>query len=133
MANPKRWPIGLQSSTTGDPQGIGEVIQELSRNNIAFFSASSDSTSILGDLQAARENFSDVPHTGNYIPTGYVGKEDDRYHLSIPRHGEKPSPEMAAEHWNKVEEKSHINDPKRSPIKWEIPCLWISTWNEVRP
>ena len=128
MTTFKRWPIGLQSSTTGDPQGIGEVIKEMSEHNIAMFSASSDSTSILSDLQHWNKE-SGVPHTGNYIPTRDAGD----YDLSVPEYGKAPSRDLAVRHWNHVEKKVPINDPDRSPIDWTVPCIWLSTWNEVRP
>jgi GH25 family lysozyme M1 (1,4-beta-N-acetylmuramidase) len=128
MTTYKRWPIGLQSSTTGDPQGIGEVIRELSEHNIATFSASSDSTSILSDLQHWHKE-TGVPHTGNYYPTRAEGD----YHSNVPEYGKIPSRELAVRHWNNIEKKIPINDPTRSPIDWSIPCIWLSTWNEVRP
>ena len=129
MSRIKRWPIGLQSSTTGDPRGIGEVINELTKQNIAFFSASTDSFSILTDLEIARENNPEVPHTGNFTLTGYAS---NNYHLNVPRYGKPATEELGSQHWDKVEEKLPINDPQRSPIKWHIPCIWMSTWNEVR-
>lgn len=129
MASVKRWPIGLQSSVTGDPQGIGDVIRELTDNSIATFSASTDSFSILTDLQVAREANPNVPHAANFTPTGFV----DGYHLNVPVYGQPASVELAVRHWNKVEQRAPINDPTRSPIRWSIPCIWISTWNEVRP
>ena len=135
MANPKRWPIGLQTSTTGRPQGIGEVIQELTRNNIAFFSAATDSFSILTDLQNAREQNPHVPHTGNFTPTGYIDLGGgEQYHLSVPEYGKPHSEEIARKHWDMVELRVPIkrDGETDSPIDWDIPCIWVSTWNEVR-
>jgi uncharacterized protein YgiM (DUF1202 family) len=134
MANPKRWPIGLQSSTTGKPTGIGEVIQELTRNNIAFFSASTDAFSILSDLQNAREAHPEVPHTANFCLTGYWPEDEsqpNRYHFNVPEYTKAPSEEVARRHWDMVEKRVPIHDPQRSPIKWHVPCIWISTWNEI--
>ncbi len=119
----KIWPIGLQSGPTGRPTGIGEMINDLTNAGIAMFSAASDSTSIIYDLQEARRK-SGVPHTGNFIPTGYV----DDYHLSVPEYRSAHSPKLAIRHWDAVEEKGI---PKE--IDWDIPCIWISTWNEIRP
>ena len=135
MTNPKRWPIGLQTSTTGRPQGIGEVIQELTQNNIAFFSASTDSFSILTDLQNARKQNPGVPHTGNFTPTGYVDLGGDKkYHLSVPEYGKPHSEKLAVRHWDMVEKVVPIkrDGETDSPIDWENPCIWVSTWNEIR-
>lgn len=135
MANPKRWPIGLQSSVTGKPTGIGEVIKELTRHNIAFFSASTDSFSILTDLQNARKAHPEVPHTANLTLTGYWPPEDDapdRYHYNVPEYTKRPSEKVARRHWDMVEKREAINDPDRSPIDWSVPCIWVSTWNEIR-
>lgn len=129
MATIKRWPIGLQSSTTGDPQGIGQVIKDLTQNGIAMFSASTDSFSILTDLQIARENNPEVPNSANFTPTGFV----DGYHLNVPVFGQPAGVELGVRHWNKVQQQVPIHDPARSPIKWQVPCIWMSTWNEVRP
>ena len=135
MANPKRWPIGLQSSATGRPDGIGEVIKELTRHNIAFFSASTDAFSILTDLQNARRSDPHVPHTANFTLTGYWPKEDDkpnRYHFNVPEYTKPASEAVAQRHWDMVEKREAFNDPARSPIDWSVPCIWISTWNEIR-
>jgi uncharacterized protein YgiM (DUF1202 family) len=135
VANPKRWPIGLQTSTTGRPQGIGEVIQDLTRNHIAFFSAATDSFSILTDLQNARKENPEVPHTGNFTPTGYIDLGGgEQYHLSVPEYGQPHSEKMARKHWDMVEARVPIkrDGDTDSPIAWDNPCIWISTWNEVR-
>lgn len=123
MSQFKRWPIGLQSGPNGDPQGIGEVIQKLSEHQIAMFSAATDSMSILFELQQARIE-TGVPHTGNYRPTGRV----NGYNLDVPEYGVVPSPEGAKRHWD------HVNVRELPPeIEWDVPCIWLSTWNEVRP
>jgi hypothetical protein len=106
MTRFKIWPIGLQSGPTGRPTGIGEMINELTNAGIAMFSAASDSTSIIYDLQEARRR-SGVPHTGNFIPTGYVND----YHLRVPEYRSAHSPQLAIRHWNAVEKKA---SPKRS-------------------
>lgn len=123
MSNYKRWPIGLQSGPNGTPTGIGKVIQTLTDENIAMFSASTDSMSILFDLQRACQE-SGIPHTGNYRPTGYV----NGYHLEVPEYGQAPSEKAAKRHWDMVEKRGLPPE-----IDWDIPCIWISTWNEVRP
>lgn len=131
MTTYKRWPIGLQSGPTGKPNGIGLVIDALTNANIAMFSASSDATSVIFDLQEARRR-SGVPHTANWIPTGFAGKDKNHpgYHLSVPEYGKPHSRQLAIRHWNAVENyKNGI--PKE--IDWDIPCIWLSTWNEVRP
>ena len=100
MTTYKRWPIGLQTSSTGKAKGIGEVIRALTDAGIAMFSASSDSMDILFDLQKERKE-TGVPHTGNFIPTGYV----DGYHLSVPEYRRPHSRQLAVRHWNAVEKK----------------------------
>jgi hypothetical protein len=119
----KIWPIGLQSGPTGRPTGIGEMINDLTHAGIAMFSAASDSTSIIYDLQEARRK-TGVPHTGNFIPTGYV----DDYHISVPEYRTPHAAKLAVRHWDAVEKKGI---PKE--IDWNIPCIWMSTWNEIRP
>ena len=123
MSAYKRWPIGLQSGPDGKPTGIGKVIQTLTAQNIALFSAATDSMSILYDLQQARHE-SGVPHIGNYRPTGRV----DGYHLAVPEYAQAPSAERAKRHWDMVEKRGLPPE-----IDWENPCIWLSTWNEVRP
>ena len=65
-----------------------------------------------------------MPHTGNYIPTGYV----DDYHLSVPEYRSPHSRQMAVRHWDTVEKRGL---PKE--LDWKVPCIWLSTWNEIRP
>lgn len=123
MSRYKRWPIGIQSGPSGDPRGIGEVIDKLTQDDIAMFSASSDSMSILFDLQYARKQ-TGVPHTGNYSVHGY---EDD-IHLQVPVYGQPHSRALAKQHWDLVEKRGLPPE-----IDWDMPCIWVSTWNEVRP
>ncbi|MDX1417221.1 MAG: NBR1-Ig-like domain-containing protein [Candidatus Promineifilaceae bacterium] len=123
MTTYKRWPIGLQTSPTGKALGIGQVIRDLTDAGIAMFSAASDSMDILFDLQKEHKE-TGVPHTGNYIPTGYV----DGYHLSVPEYRTPHSRELAERHWNAVEKRGLPPE-----IDWNIPCIWLSTWNEIRP
>ncbi len=123
MTTYKRWPVGLQTGPTGKPDGIDQVIRALTDAGIAMFSAASDSMQILFELQKEHKE-TGVPHTGNYIPTGYV----DGYHLSVPEYRKPHSKQLAVRHWDAVEKRGLPPE-----LDWEVPCIWLSTWNEIRP
>ena len=122
----KRWPIGIQGGVTGATPNSGKMIKELTEQGIAMFWANSDGMANLYTLQEARRH-TGVPHTANLCLTGYEGN----YHLSVPINYRAATQEewdrLAVEHWDMVEKRGL---PKE--LDFSIPCIWLSTWNEVR-
>ena len=117
---------------TGDPSGIGDLINRATAAKIPVFLATTDSMSGLFDLQVAAQQ-SGVAHVGNYRSTGYYNPRSGKrsfdpgqegfVHLEVPNYN--VSPEIAAvENW--------VLHKELIPSELDPAITWISTINEVR-
>jgi murein DD-endopeptidase MepM/ murein hydrolase activator NlpD len=116
--------IFFQGGPVGDTTGWGDLVTAATNAGIPVFAASSDSMTMLYDLQVSRQQ-TGVPHQGNFIPT--LGADGNRFDFDQNWY---PSREAALQAYDDNATWRWTNAEPKIPPELDKTIIAISLENE---